>query len=114
LNTVRIAKEGLIFCNGVKQTTNKYVNTHNIRMATITLSLPDELYLRMKRRKEIKWSEIARRAFEETLERLEETVPAEKFVNPDEISIDVDAINWKESEALEWKRIKDIYMTQTS
>jgi len=38
-------------------------------MAHITLSIPDDLYEEMKKHKEIKWSEIARRGIREELDR---------------------------------------------
>ncbi len=81
-------------------------------MATITLSIPDELYRRMKRRKELRWSEIARRAFEEVLEEAEGVVPAEKFLKG--VDIDVNSVDWEKMEAKEWERIKGLYSTQTS
>ena len=81
-------------------------------MATITLSIPDDLYRRMKKRRELRWSEIARKAFEEALEEFEGTVPAEKFI--EHADIDVNSINWEEMEAKEWERIKNLYTTQTS
>ncbi len=83
-------------------------------MATITLSLPDDLYARMKKRKEIRWSEIARRAFEETLERLEEIVPAGRFLKEDEVNVNIEKTDWKKVEEAEWKRIRSIYSTRTS
>ena len=41
-------------------------------MANITLYIPDELYEKMKKHKEIKWSEIARQAIEVFIQQLEE------------------------------------------
>nr|MDO8063512.1 hypothetical protein [Candidatus Freyrarchaeum guaymaensis] len=40
-------------------------------MPNITLSVPKELYERMKKHREIRWSEVVRRAIVEYLERLE-------------------------------------------
>ena len=40
-------------------------------MANITLAIPDELHAKMKLMKEIRWSEIARRAIIERIEDLE-------------------------------------------
>ena len=40
-------------------------------MANITLSLPDEIYQKLKLHPEIRWSEIARRAIIQYLEDLE-------------------------------------------
>ena len=41
-------------------------------MPNITLSIPREIYERMKKHKEVKWSEVARKAIVEYLEKLEE------------------------------------------
>ena len=38
--------------------------THNTNMANLTLSIPAELHKEMKRHSELKWSEVARQAFE--------------------------------------------------
>ena len=40
-------------------------------MPNITLSVPEELMKRMKNLKEIRWSEVARRAIEERIDDLE-------------------------------------------
>ena len=40
-------------------------------MANMTLAIPDELMKKMKRFREIRWSEIARRAIEERVEAFE-------------------------------------------
>ena len=40
-------------------------------MGNMTLSMPDELLAKMKAFREIKWSEIARRAIEKRIEDLE-------------------------------------------
>ncbi len=40
-------------------------------MPNMTLSLPEELYRRIKRYPELKWSEIARQAFENKLDEIE-------------------------------------------
>jgi hypothetical protein len=40
-------------------------------MGNLTLSVPDELHERMRKHPEIKWSEVARQAFEEKVEKLE-------------------------------------------
>ena len=42
--------------------THKYVRTHVIFMATMTLSVPDDLYTVIKHHNEVKWSVIARNA----------------------------------------------------
>ena len=40
-------------------------------MANMTLAIPDELMEKMKRFREIRWSEVARRAIEERVEAFE-------------------------------------------
>jgi predicted CopG family antitoxin len=40
-------------------------------MANITLSVPKEMFEKMKRHGELKWSEIARQAFEKKLKEIE-------------------------------------------
>ena len=40
-------------------------------MTNMTLAIPDEIMLVMKRHKEIKWSEVARQALVERVEELE-------------------------------------------
>ena len=40
-------------------------------MANITLSLPEELYQKLKDHPEIRWSEIARKAIQQYLDELE-------------------------------------------
>lgn len=41
-------------------------------MTNITLSIPDEIYARMKMHREIRWSEVVRRAITEFIGKLEE------------------------------------------
>jgi len=40
-------------------------------MTNITLSVPEDIYRKMKKRSDIRWSEVARRAITEQLEKLE-------------------------------------------
>lgn len=40
-------------------------------MVNLTLSLPDQLYERMQQHRELKWSEIARQAFQKKLIEIE-------------------------------------------
>ena len=49
----------------------KYVVSHNSHMPNITLSVPEEIHRKMKKRSDIRWSEVARRAIAEQLEKLE-------------------------------------------
>ncbi|MEM3786270.1 MAG: ribbon-helix-helix domain-containing protein [Nitrososphaeria archaeon] len=41
-------------------------------MTNITLSIPDELYKKMKKYSEIKWSEVVRKAIIDYIKRIEE------------------------------------------
>ncbi len=50
-------------------------------MAHITLSIPDELYEEIKRHKEIKWSEIARRSIAEEVEKKKGVVKGADLFN---------------------------------
>ena len=49
------------------------MNSHKyvITMANITLSLPEELYQKLKNHPEIRWSEVARKAIQQYLDELE-------------------------------------------
>ena len=40
-------------------------------MAKITISIPEELYEKMERHSEVKWSEVARKAVASYIDRLE-------------------------------------------
>jgi hypothetical protein len=42
-------------------------------MPNMTLSIPEELHRKMKRHTELKWSDIARQAFEKKLDEIEFT-----------------------------------------
>ncbi len=54
--------------------------THNInKMVNITLSVPDELKIRMEKANMINWSSIARSAFIETLEEIERLNMLKRF-----------------------------------
>ena len=55
-------------------------------MPNITLSIPEEIYKKMKKMSDIKWSEIARRAIEERindLETLNRIASKSKFTDKD-------------------------------
>lgn len=97
-----------------------YVNSQFTLMPNITLSLPEEVYRKMKRRTDVKWSEVARRAIVETLERLEGPVAfrastsdlrdmiVESGVELEKIPVE-DAIRYyRKTKELEWKRTSTI------
>ena len=52
-------------------------------MANMTLSIPDELYKKMKTFTEIRWSEIARKAFQQ---RIEDLLIAESIAKKSELT----------------------------
>ena len=52
-------------------------------MTNMTLSIPEELYTKMKQHTELKWSEIARQAFERKVKELE---ASEKLLNRSELT----------------------------
>lgn len=52
-------------------------------MANMTLSVPEELHKRMKQHTELKWSDIARQAFEKKVREIELT---EKLLSKSELT----------------------------
>ena len=52
--------------------THKYVNSHDLCMANITLSIDKSIHDRMKNHPEIKWTEIVRKAILDFLVKIEE------------------------------------------
>jgi len=89
-------------------------------MANITLSVPEEVYRRMKRRRDVKWSEVAREAIVERLERLEGPVGfstsssdlarliAKSGVNLNDVPVDEAIRYYKKTRELEWRRTSTI------
>ena len=89
-------------------------------MANITLSVPGEVYRRMKSRRDVKWSEVAREAIVERLEQLEGPVGfsisssnlarlvAKSGVNLNEVSVDKAIRYYKKMRELEWRRTSTI------
>ena len=72
-------------------------------MSNVTLAIPDELYEKMKRHEEIKWSSIVRRILKERLEDLER---ADKLVRKSKLAErDAFEISEKIKESV-WKRLK--------
>ncbi len=56
-------------------------------MANITLSLPEELYQKLKGHPEIRWSEIARKAIQQYLDELEllDKLTAKSLLTDDDV-----------------------------
>ena len=52
-------------------------------MANMTLSVPEELHQRMRQHTELKWSDVARQAFERKLKEVE---LAEKLLSTSELT----------------------------
>ena len=86
-------------------------------MVNITISIPKELYDKLKMHSEVEWSKVVRNALVEYAERLEkverQTVSSEKLAamlkeaNLDVSSVDLDkAVEFYEkARRLEWKRV---------
>lgn len=86
-------------------------------MPNITLSIPEELYERMRRHPEVKWSEVARKAIAEYLRRLEGIVSAEELLKElgEEFAKDLDSISleragehFRRVREAEWERLSTI------
>ncbi len=89
-------------------------------MVNITVSVPEELYEKMRRFSEVKWSEIVRRALVEYVMRLE--VVERGVVSSEDLArmlkesgFDVDSISlekaidyYEKARELEWKRLSTI------
>ena len=92
-------------------------------MVNITISVPQELYDKMKRYSEVRWSEVVRKALAEYVGRLEIVeggiISSEKLSEMlKESDLDVSCINldkavefYEKGRKLEWKRLST---TQTS
>jgi hypothetical protein len=92
-------------------------------MVNVTVSIPQELYDKMKKYSEVKWSEVVRKALTDYVGRLEiierGIVPSEKLAAMlRESKLDVTSMNlekavryYDEGRKLEWKRSST---TQTS
>ncbi len=89
-------------------------------MAHITLSVPDNLYRKMKEHSEIKWSAIAREAIASYLDELKDKSSSgeiRKRLSPETSKI-LSSISekeakrmYKEMAAEEWKRVKSTTRT---
>ncbi|MBI5148818.1 hypothetical protein HZA33_04005 [Candidatus Pacearchaeota archaeon] len=74
-------------------------------MTNITLSIPDELHAKMKRRNEMRWSSIIRNVLKERLENLER---AEKLARKSKLT-EKDALEIGEKIRVGvWKRFKEM------
>ncbi len=89
-------------------------------MTNITLSIPNEVHVKMKIHKEIRWSEVVRRAITEYMEKLEEKGSEtttkdmleelgddfKKSLN--ELSFEKASKEYKKMRDAEWKRVSMI------
>ena len=91
----------------------KYVKSQPGPMANVTLSVPDDLHRRMKKHREVRWSEVVRRAITEYLENLEgrsrTTAQLVSIVEKDgvdisNISLEQAELYYNNARALEWRR----------
>lgn len=85
-------------------------------MVNITVSIPEELYRKMKKYSEVRWSEVVRKALADYIRRLEAiergVVPSERLVELlGEFSLDLSGISlekalefYEKARELEWKR----------
>ena len=86
-------------------------------MTNLTLSISKEIYERMKRHPEVKWSEIARRAILDYLAKIEGIVSSEDLLRKlgedfekdlDNISIDDIIKYYRKMREEEWRRLSTI------
>jgi len=89
-------------------------------MPNVTLSVPEELYRKMKKRSDVRWSEVARRAIIDQLERLERptgfrtssmdlrNMLATAGVRLEKVSLEKAVSQSGKMRRLEWKRISSI------
>ena len=92
-------------------------------MPNITLSIPEDIYKKMKKYSEIKWSEVIRRAIVDYLEKLEESrteISSEELLNElgDEFKESLNKLDfekavegYKRMRENEWKRIFTIQVS---
>jgi len=91
-----------------------------MNMTNITLSLPDEVHVKMKMHKEIRWSEVARRAITDYIGKLEEKgseITTKDLLeelgddfrkNLSELSFEKAEKEYKKMRDAEWKRVSSI------
>ncbi len=89
-------------------------------MTNITLSIPNEVHFKMKMHKEIRWSEVVRRAITEFMGKLEEKgseMTTKELLeelgddfrkNLSELSFEKAEKEYKKMRDAEWKRVSSI------
>ena len=99
-----------------------YIEHFGDSMPNITLSIPEEIYVKMKKLKEIKCSEVARKAIIDYLRKIEESheISSEELLEElgeefkksiEETDLEVYEKGYKKMREEEWKRLS---MIQTS
>ncbi len=98
----------------------KYVISHISHMPNVTLSVPEEIYRKMKKRSDVRWSEVARRAIAEQLERLEgptgfssssielKNMLAKAGVELGNVPVEKAVRHYRRMRRLEWQRASSI------
>ena len=89
-------------------------------MPNITLSIPDDIYKKMKKYSEIRWSEVVRKAIVDYLKKLEESrmeISTKDLLKElgndfkkslDELELEKAIEGYKKMRDTEWKRISTI------
>jgi len=89
-------------------------------MPNITLSIPEDIYRKMKKYREIKWSEVVRKAIVDYLKKLEENrieVSTKELLDElgndfkkslDELDFEKAIEGYEKMRGAEWKRISTI------
>jgi len=89
-------------------------------MPNITLSIPDDIYKKMKKYSEIKWSEVVRKAIVDYLKKLEESkteISTKDLLKElgndfkkslDDLELEKAIDGYKKMRDVEWKRISTI------
>ena len=89
-------------------------------LPNITLSIPDDIYKKMKKYSEIKWSEVVRKAIVDYLKKLEESkteISTKDLLKElgndfkkslDDLELEKAIDGYKKMRDVEWKRISTI------
>ena len=89
-------------------------------MTNVTLSIPDEIHFKMKMHKEIRWSEVIRRAITDYIAKLDEKdtqITTKNLLEElgDDFKRNLSELSFKEAEKgykkmrdAEWKRVSSI------
>lgn len=80
-----------ILLAGIGSERLNYVSAHSNAVPNITLAVPEDLHRKMRRHREVKWSEVVRRVIAERIRDLEamDRITAKSVLSP----ADVDALD---------------------